>query len=113
MRFLIERADKREVFDEVDAEVFANRQFAVLDDGGPRYTDNFVTEDAGGYHFHFVGVSVRLLSIIGRIINVPPSPTGVPGGWLNEPDMIGFVKGRSRYYYHVPTGDKFIRKAAA
>jgi hypothetical protein len=113
MRFLIERADKREVFDEVDAEVFANRQFAVLDDGNPRYTDNYATEDAGGYRFHFVGASVRLLSIIMRVFSVPAAPSGVPGGWLEEPEMIGFVKGRSRYYYHVPTGDKYLRKAAA
>ena len=112
MRFLIERADKREVFDEVDAEVFARRKFAVLDDGSPRYTDNYIAEVDGQYNFHFIGVSVRLMSIIVRVLNVPSAPSGVPGGWLNEPEMIGFVTGRSRYFYHVPTGDKFVKKAA-
>jgi hypothetical protein len=112
--FCVQRADNSDKFDEVDEFIFKNRKFAILEDGSPRYTANWATQDKGGNcTLNLVGVNVNQLAVVMRLCGGKITDRTEP---VNVPDMIKFHRGNSTYYYQASTGKLLVeqrRKTAA
>ncbi len=109
IRYFLHLADdSKNRFEEVPAEVFGKRQFALKKDGTPgRYSDSFVVvENARFTTLNLVDLPTSILANLSRILNIPAFTGSVDGGFLNEPEIIMFQNHNSAWLVQVPSGIK-------
>lgn len=114
MKYLLKLVDG--YFEEVDQYTFDNRQYAIADDGvSPRYTeDDWVCfNEDGTITVHLYNSPGVNLSILQRALSLQVSPQSVPGGFVREPTMIKFLKGKTMTMLELKTGIKFQRREKA
>lgn len=111
--YYLQRAEC-ERFDKVDKYTFDNWKYAMHGDR-PRYNGNKVIRDDRGFlTLNLVNVNERVLAIVARFTGSKENliPGSVPGGFVAEqPGLILFVKGPSRFLHDPDTGERW-RKAA-
>lgn len=114
MRYLLQRADNPEVFEEVDEYVFNHRREVILPGIKPgaetqrRYSDLWVLFDGDS-----IGISTtttpKILSIITRILGIQPITGSTPSGWLKEPENVFLRTPKGKGILHVMNGDNYVQ----
>ena len=95
-------------FEQVSEYVFKNRKHALNDEGGPRYTDCYVTVAGEDVQMVLVG-NKALLSLVCRMLQVREMTGTVNGGIYVVPSHIPFSKANSNWLYEVMTGNIYKR----
>jgi hypothetical protein len=117
MKYLLKVAngDGKGYFELVNKYTYDNHKFALSDDGlSPRYELNdwvMVGED-GSISMQLTQGNPQDLAILIRGLELPPSPAKVEGGFIREPVVIKFCKGRSITMLELKTGEMWTKKAA-
>lgn len=100
--------DAKNRFEEVPAEVFNKRQFALKKDGTPgRYSNSFVVVEGSRFkELNLVDLPTSILANLSRILNILAFTGSVEGGFLNEPEIIMFQSHNAAWLVQVPSGIK-------
>ncbi len=94
MRYILQRADERLTFEEVDVDIFKNRKKAFIGQDAPRYTDNYILDHGHAQppqdQFEISGFfSERELPFIMRILGIRENTTGT--NFLKRPEFVKLV----------------------
>jgi hypothetical protein len=109
MKYFIQLVESNLKFECVDQHVFDNRNFALADDGGPRYTANWFSSIPGSVDIHCDNLSPGLIAGINRMVGNPTTQQGL--GTFTEPDSVSFRRGRGEYLYKLTDQTKWKRAA--
>lgn len=113
-RYLLQRADERKVWEEVDEYVYRHHQKAVLPNGDPRYSGNRILKLADGTtDLTLEGMDSTDLGIITRFLGVRVEQGSVPGGFVRTPEFVKMILQQNRVVLHEIGGDNFKKSAAS
>jgi hypothetical protein len=114
MKYLLKLATVEGYFEQVDKFTFDNAKFALAENGeGPRYTDDsVVVTDDGKLFINLSECPLRDIAILQRALEAQ-CPGAVPGGFIREPQVVKFLKGKTLTMLEVKTGTMWQQKRAA
>jgi hypothetical protein len=99
-------------FDEVPQSVFDKRQYALNEDGEPRYhpDDYVVVEGATIERLQLSDCGTRSVGLLCRAMGIPEAK-GPSGTFVHEPTHIKFRDKRSEWLLDIKSGDEYkLRK---
>jgi hypothetical protein len=114
MRFFLKLADADGFFEEVDKWTFENSKFALSDDGqSARYlTDYAQVEEDGSLSIKLDLAPVRDLAILARLLDAKtPLGDAAGKGFVREPEIVKFRKGKSLIMRELKTGEEWRKSA--
>lgn len=107
----LQTTENPEIFELVDHFILTNREKCLLEDGTPRYTDNYVVlEETGEITLSVVSgtrLTLRTLSIISRIAGCRTdyATNNIPnGGFVHHPTHIKLRQRKKEVLYEIGTG---------
>jgi hypothetical protein len=114
MKYFLKLATDDGYFEQVDKFTCENSKFALADSGdGPRYTNDFViVNDDGTISLSLNTCPLRDIAILQRALEAV-APGAVPGGFIREPQIVKFQKGKTLTMLELKTGTMWQQKRAA
>ena len=109
MKYLLKLATTEGYFEQVDKFTFDNAKFALADSGdAPRYTENdfVIVDDDGKISMRLNSCPLRDVAILQRALEAQ-CPGSVPGGFIREPPVVKFRKGKVLTMLELKTGTRW------
>lgn len=105
-------------FEEVTADVFEDREFALNDEGMPRYHNDYIIVDNGEIiHMELSDCHINAIGLICRFLKIPAFTGTMPDGIVRTPSHIRFQKKTAKkdnvWLLECATGIKFKAQKAA